>query len=47
MNWEGDEFVVRFVRLRGDLKPVEIYMGDLPEPIMSGHVTVFRQRDEH
>ena len=40
MNRDGDEFVVRFVRLRDNLKPVEIYMGDPPEPINPDWVAI-------
>ena len=40
MEWDGDEFVVRYVRLRDDLKPVEIYMGDPLEPINPDWVAI-------
>jgi hypothetical protein len=40
MNDTLREFVVRRVRLRDDLKPVEIYMGDPPEPIQPDWVAI-------
>lgn len=40
MNDALREFVVRKVRLRDDLKPVEIYMGDPPRPIEPDWVAI-------
>jgi hypothetical protein len=37
---ECDETVVRYVRLRNELKPVEIYMGDPPELIKPDWVAI-------
>ena len=40
MNDTLREFVLRKVRLRDDLKPVEIYMGDPPPPIEPDWVAI-------
>lgn len=37
---ECTETVVRYVRLRNELKPVEIYMGDPPAPINPDWVAI-------
>lgn len=40
MDDECDETVIRYVRLRTELKPVEIYMGDPPAPINPDWVAI-------
>jgi hypothetical protein len=40
MKWDCKEFVIRYTRLRDELKPVEIYMGDPPEPINPDWVAI-------
>ncbi|NQT17686.1 MAG: hypothetical protein HQ582_33330 [Planctomycetes bacterium] len=40
MDCECDETIVRYVRLRDELKPVRIYTGDPPEPINPDWVAV-------
>ena len=40
MESSGEEFIVRYTRLRDELKPVEISMGDPPAPIRPDWVAI-------
>src|SRR5262249_21196610 len=40
MTWDGVEYIVRFARLREELKPVEIYPADTLEPIRPDWVAI-------
>jgi hypothetical protein len=40
MTCDGVEFIVRFVRLREELKPVEIYPADTQEPIRPDWIAI-------
>jgi hypothetical protein len=40
MTWDGVEFIVRFTRVREELKPVEIYPADTLEPIRPDWIAI-------
>ena len=40
MTWDGVEYIVRFARLREELKPVEIYPADTLEPIRPDWIAI-------
>jgi hypothetical protein len=40
MTWDVVEYIVRFVRLREELKPVEIYPADTLEPIRPDWIAI-------
>jgi len=40
VTWDGVEYIVRFARLRDELKPVEIYPADTLEPICPDWIAI-------
>jgi hypothetical protein len=40
MEWDGVEYIVRYARLREELKPIEIYPADTLEPIRPDWVAI-------
>jgi hypothetical protein len=40
MTWDGAEYIVRFARLREELKPVEIYPADTLQPIRPDWIAI-------